>query len=147
MNADQLYLLLADDDEDDCFFFQEALDELSIATRLTAVHDGEQLMKLLTETASELPDVLFLDLNMPRKNGFECLREIKSNEQLKPLPVVILSTSFDRDLADRLYREGASCCMRKPSAHDELKRLIQKALALVTQESGSQPATGSVVIG
>jgi len=147
MNTSQLYILLADDDEDDCHFFQEALDELSIATRLTAVHDGEQLMKLLTEKASELPHVLFLDLNMPRKNGYECLREIKSSEQLKPLPVVILSTSFERDVADRLYRDGASCCMRKPSGHDELKGLIQQALTLVMQESGSPPATDIVVVG
>ena len=145
MNTDQLYILLADDDEDDRFFFQEALNELSIGTRLTAVHDGEQLMKLLTETASALPDVLFLDLNMPRKNGYECLREIKSSEQLKPLPVVILSTLFDRDIADRLYRDGASFCMRKPSGHDKLKGLIQKALTLVTQESGAQSATDVVV--
>ena len=142
----QLYILLADDD-DDCFFFQEALDELSISAHLTTVHNGEQLMQLLTETTALLPDVLFLDLNMPRKNGFECLLEIRSNEQLKQLPVVILSTSFDRVVADRLHQSGASCCMRKPSVHFELNRLIRQALTVVAQKADLPVPNGTVIIG
>ena len=143
----QLYVLLADDDEDDCFFFQEALNELPASAHLTVVHDGEQLMQLLAKTTDSLPDVLFLDLNMPRKNGFECLLEIRSNEQLKQLPVVILSTSFDRAMADRLYRSGANCCMSKPSVHPELKSLIQQALTLVAQKADLPVASGTAVIG
>ena len=143
----QLYVLLADDDEDDCFFFQEALNELPVSARLAIVHDGEELMQLLTKTTASLPDVLFLDLNMPRKNGFECLLEIKSSEQLKRLPVVILSTSFDRVMADRLCRSGASCCMHKPLGHSELNQLIQQALTLVEQKADLPAASGTVVIG
>lgn len=87
-----LNILLADDDTDDCTFFKEALKEFPLPTHLIAVHDGEQLMKLLTNQTNELPHVLFLNLNMPRKNGFECLREIKFNKKLKQLPVIVFST-------------------------------------------------------
>lgn len=83
MNFKQLNILLADDDSDDCLFFKEALRELLLSTNLTTVHDGEQLMQLLTNETNVLPHVLFLDLNMPRKNGFECLTEIKLSKKLK----------------------------------------------------------------
>lgn len=147
MSTNQLYILLADDDEDDCLFFQEALNELSMAIRLTAVHDGEQLMTLLHENKAQCPDVLFLDLNMPRKNGYECLLEIRSNEQLRQLPVVILSTFFDRTVSDQLYQSGATWCMMKPAAHSELKTLLQQALRVVAQKAGLPPASETVGIG
>ena len=67
MNSKHLNLLLADDDTDDCIFFKAALEKLSLSTSLTTVHDGEQLMRLLLKETYELPHVLFLDLNMPRK--------------------------------------------------------------------------------
>ena len=67
MNSKHLNLLLADDDTDDCIFFKAALEKLSLSTHLTTVHDGEQLMRLLLKETYELPHVLFLDLNMPRK--------------------------------------------------------------------------------
>ena len=73
MNKKNLNILLADDDTDDCIFFKEALDELLIKTNLRTMHDGEQLMIYLGGTSRELMDVLFLDINIPRKNGFECL--------------------------------------------------------------------------
>src|ERR1700685_2111548 len=97
MSSKHLNLLLADDDMDDCFFFKEALEGLALSTNMTAVHDGEQLMQLLTEEAYELPHVLFIDLNMPRKNGFECLAEIRLNQKLRQVPVIVYSTSYQHD--------------------------------------------------
>ncbi len=107
MQSYPLQLLLADDDDDDCFLFEEALSEIPVTTQLTTVHNGEQLMQLLTKTTDTLPHLLFLDLNMPRKNGFQCLNEIKQNEKLKNLPVIIFSTSCQDDVAEQLYKEGA----------------------------------------
>ncbi|MBC8110037.1 MAG: response regulator [Verrucomicrobia bacterium] len=93
MISTHLNLLLADDDKDDRFFFEEALEELQVSIHLTTVNDGEQLTQLLiqqmTKLPNQLPDVLFLDLNMPRKNGFECLAEIKRTKKLQHLPVII----------------------------------------------------------
>src|SRR5471030_3337282 len=96
-------VMLADDDTDDCLFFKEALKEFPLPTRITAVHDGEQLMQLLSNETKELPDAIFLDLNMPRKNGFECLSEIKLNKNIKQLPVILFSTSFEQEVVNLLY--------------------------------------------
>ncbi|MEO7531116.1 MAG: response regulator, partial [Sediminibacterium sp.] len=102
-----IQLLLADDDKDDCDLFKDALDELPVSAQLETVHDGEQLMQLLVSKKDQLPQLIFLDLNMPRKNGFECLSEIKHNESLKHLPVIVFSTSFDIDIVNLLYANGA----------------------------------------
>src|SRR5215203_94230 len=104
---DSFKILLADDDEDDCMFFKEALDELSLPVSLNTVGDGVELMDFLKSNLINLPHVLFLDLNMPRKTGFECLSEIKQNEKLKQLPVIIYSTSANPDVIESLYNNGA----------------------------------------
>jgi CheY-like chemotaxis protein len=139
MSPEPFNILLCDDDSDDCYFFNEALEKISLSTNLTAVHDGEQLMQLLTNKKNELPHVLFLDLNMPRKNGFECLKEIKHNEKLKQLPVIIFSTSFDKEVANQLYKNGAQYFIRKPSEIPQLQKVILQALTLLSKESVSQP--------
>lgn len=122
------HILLADDDKEDCLFFKEALKELSIVTNLTMVHDGEQLMQLLTDASFELPQVLFLDLNMPRKNGFSCLEEIKGDDRLKSLPVIIFSTPCEQDVADQLFDFGAHLYICKPPDFVKLKNVIYQAL-------------------
>ncbi len=134
-----LNILLADDDSDDCFFFQEALKESSISTTLTVVHDGEQLMNLLTSETGTLPHVLFLDLNMPRKNGFECLAEIKMHHALKELPVIIYSTSFHKKIATVLYEHGATYYISKPYEISKLKSAVHKAILLIAEECFQQP--------
>src|SRR6187455_1404935 len=114
-------LLLADDDIDDCIFFEYALEELPISTTLFTVNDGIHLMDFLSAKADNLPDVLFLDLNMPRKSGFECLTEIKLIDKLKDLPVIIFSTSLNMEVVDLLYERGAHYYIRKPRHYNDLK--------------------------
>jgi CheY-like chemotaxis protein len=142
----QLNILLADDDTDDCIFFKEALDEMLIDTRLTTLHDGEQLMNYLDVTSRKFIDVLFLDINMPRKNGFECLSEIKLNEKLKDLPVIIFSTSFEQEVVNSLYQSGAQYFIRKPSEFSQFKAIIYHTLQLIVQDSTSQPIKENFVI-
>lgn len=132
MNIKHLDILLADDDTDDCLFFEEALLELPLSTKLTAVHDGEQLMQLLNND-KKLPHILFLDLNMPRKNGFECLAEIKQHKKLHDLPVVIFSTSLEKEVVNMLYDNGAQYFIRKPSEFAQFQKIIFHVLTLVTQ--------------
>jgi CheY-like chemotaxis protein len=132
-----LKILLADDDIDDRFFFAKALKELSIKTHLTTVHDGEQLMDYLSEHLKDLPDVIFLDLSMPRKSGIECLAEIKENSLLKEIPVIMFSTAFPRDnhyeqsLIQMLLSIGANDFLRKPTDIAHLKNIIQHSLKKV----------------
>jgi CheY-like chemotaxis protein len=146
MNLKLVNILLADDDTDDCFFFKEALSGLIIPTRLTTVHDGEQLMQLLTNEATKLPDILFLDLNMPRKNGFECLSEIKKNEKLKDFPVIIFSTSYEQEVVNRLYRSGANYFIRKPSVFMQFKEIILHAIVIVLDKNVLHPPRENFVL-
>jgi CheY-like chemotaxis protein len=146
MNLKQLDILLADDDTDDCIFFEEVLGELLLSTTLTSVHDGEQLMKLTTNETYKLPHILFLDLNMPRKNGFECLTEIKQNEKLKNLPVIIFSTSFEQEVVNMLYKNGAQYFMRKPPEFSQFKKIVFHTLMLIMQGDVSQPTKENFVI-
>jgi len=133
-----LHIILADDDIDDRLFFEKALKEIPVPNRLTMVRDGEELMNYLHANTDQLPDVLFLDLSMPRKTGFECLSEIKEDKKLKNLPVIMLSTSFPRDnkyeqnIISMLYTIGALDYIRKPGDYQKLKEVIHTALIKVT---------------
>ena len=146
MDPKEINLLLADDDEDDGLFFEEALKELPLSVNLTTVNNGELLIQYLTSNLSSLPAVLFLDLNMPRKNGFECLVEIKSHEKLKLLPVVIYSTSFSPDTVNLLYSEGAHYYIRKPAEFSKLKKVIFDAITLTLQKPVSPPQKENFIL-
>ena len=124
---ESINILLAEDDLDDCMLFKEALEGISTKALLTIVHDGEQLMNLLNSPA-ELPNFLFLDLNMPRKNGFECLKEIALDVRLKNISIITLTTSNQKDINTMLYQRDAHYFMRKPNNFRELKILIEKAI-------------------
>lgn len=92
MSNKPLNILLADDDEDDRLFFKEALENIKIKTVVTTVNDGIELMEYLNKSDIKYPDIVFLDLNMPRKNGIQCLEEIRKDKNLKilPLPYILL---------------------------------------------------------
>jgi CheY-like chemotaxis protein len=139
-------LLLADDDMDDCIFFKEALEELSPDSTLVTVKDGVELMQFLTAPSGDLPDTVFLDLNMPRKTGYECLSEIKLIPGLKHLPVIVFSTSFNPEMLKMLYENGAHYYLRKPGEFSMLKELIQKSLNLVSSHNKKQPPIENFVL-
>lgn len=134
MNLKKLNVLLADDDIDDCKFFKRALEELSLPSNLTTVHDGNQLMNYLGENVDHLPHVLFLDINMPRKSGLECLSEIKQNDKLKDIPIVMFSTSNSWDTVNLLFKSGAHVYIHKPSDFGELKQVIHHALPIAAEK-------------
>lgn len=136
--------MLADDDQDDRFFFNKALHKLELQYLLTTAEDGEQLMDFLKQHPKDLPDVLFLDLNMPRKNGSECLKEIKQNSELSALPVIIYSTSLHRDIADELFKNGAHYYIKKCD-FDPLLRIIDKALHLLKKNT-QQPTRDNFIL-
>ena len=134
-----LNILLADDDADDRFFFDKVLKKLRIQTRLITVTDGEKLMSHLSDNYTNLPDVLFLDLNMPRKNGLECLSDIKQNERLEHLPVVIYSTHLHEKDANVLYEKGAHYYIRKTDMI-ELTKILHRILDRLVINEFARPA-------
>ncbi len=134
MSIKHLNILLADDDMDDCLFFKIALDELSLSAQLTTVHDGEHLMNYLSDNLEQLPHVLFLDINMPRKSGMECLSEIKRDPKLKDIPVVMFSTSNSWDTINMLFKSGSHIYIHKPSDFAHLKQVIHHALPIAVDK-------------
>ncbi len=146
MEAENYNILLVDDDADDCMFFKDALDELAVNASLRTVNNGEELMNFLVNGINNLPDILFLDFNMPRKTGFECLAEIKLNEKFNQIPVIIFSTSRNPEVMDMLYNKGAKYYIRKPPTFVNLKSVINKAIALCRENKISQPSKEKFVI-
>lgn len=132
------HVLLADDDDDDRYFFRKTIEELSFQAQLTTVEDGQKLMDYLLVNSEKLPDVLFLDYNMPRKNGFECLLAIKLNPRLQALPVIIYSTYVHEDLADKLYEHGAYFYIRKAEL-SELRKLLNMILVQIKENKFVRP--------
>jgi CheY-like chemotaxis protein len=139
LHTNPLKVLLADDDADDRHFFDKILKTLPIKTRLVTVEDGEALMTYLFENSDNLPDVLFLDLNMPKKNGMECLAEIKLNAKLKRLPVVIYSTHMHEKDAGLLYKEGAHYYIRKTDII-ELTKVLHRVLNKMVVNKFARPS-------
>lgn len=123
----KIKLLLADDDADDRELFSEAISEIDPSIILTMVEDGEKLMKQLKD-AQSIPDLIFLDLNMPRKNGKECLLEIQHYPHLQKIPIIIYSTSIsDRDIHET-WSKDVMGFMRKPDSYTKLKELVKKII-------------------
>jgi len=121
-----IHLLLADDDEDDRILFKDVITELSISAFLITVEDGEKLMGLLsTLPTSPPPHVIFLDINMPRKNGIECLAEIRSNSKFDNVPVFMFSTSVDLQDIDVTYQKGANLYIPKSFFFTAQKEIIE----------------------
>lgn len=137
-------VLLADDDKDDRFFFKKALNGITIKTDLVTVPNGERLMEYLSENSEKLPCVLFLDLNMPRKNGNECLLEIKANAKYLNMPVIIYSTSLREEVADVLYKNGAHFYIQKCN-FTELTRSLQTIFDLLSKNA-KRPSRNKFVI-
>ena len=130
MKNDTMHILLADDDEDDREFFKEAFQELKLNTKVHTVKDGHELMVYLLNTDMELPHVIFLDLNMPRKTGMECLKEIKMIERLKDITIAIYSTSSSYDDIEDTFVKGANVYIKKPSDFGLLKKILSQVISI-----------------
>ncbi|MFL9838780.1 response regulator [Flavobacterium sp. ST-75] len=123
-----LHIMLADDDEDDRLFFTEAFEEVKIKYTLTTFNDGVSLMNHLVLKENPLPDIIFLDLNMPRKSGMECLSEIRNSERLKNISVAIYSTSSSDHDVEQTFISGANVYIKKPTDFTELKKILSDVI-------------------
>lgn len=146
MISKNINILLADDDPSDCLLFKEALDELPVSASLTLVQNGEQVIEELTKKGRALPDVLFLDINMPRKSGFATLGEIKRNTGLQELPVIMFSTSSDLESVKKVFRDAAHYYICKPAEFSQWKKVIYEALTLVMNKDNPLPLQENFMI-
>ena len=147
MKKARLHILLAEDSADDVSLFVRALKRADVAIDMDVVNDGiealEYLRRMNHYANAPIPDFMFLDLNMPRKNGHEVLVELKKDQHLKTIPVIVLSTSnAPTDILDS-YAVGATCFITKPEDFEELKTFVLKLfefwrLAEFPSENGLQ---------
>jgi DNA-binding NtrC family response regulator len=121
-------LLIVDDDADDRMLFAEAVKEVDENVECLTASDGKQALEMLKNTASPLPDLIFLDIRMPRLSGKKCLAEIKKDERLKDIPVIIYTTSREVEESIELKEMGAYHFISKPSNADEIYYLVSVAL-------------------
>ncbi len=125
-------ILLADDDADDRMLAKDALEENRLANDLRFVEDGEQLLDYLFQRgqyaepgAAPRPGLILLDLNMPRKDGREALREIKEHPELRLIPIVVLTTSKAEEDILRTYELGVNSFITKPVTFDGLVEVMR----------------------
>lgn len=130
MTLQCMNIALADDDADDRMLFEEAIGEIQIKTQLSLFKDGKQLMDHLLASPTTLPEIVFLDLNMPIKNGMQCLKEIRQHTLLKELCVAIYSTSSSEQDIEETFINGANIYINKPNSFGALKNAIEKVLRL-----------------
>lgn len=128
-----LHILIADDDEDDCLLVREAFAEVRPHSLLSFVHNGEQLLAYLHRrppyddcTRYPLPDLVLLDLNMPRMDGREALRAIKQDAGLRRIPVIVLTTSSASEDIEGSYDGGANSFVTKPASFSGLIELVSR---------------------
>ena len=141
-----LKIILADDDPDDTDLFKEAISKSSAVIHLQTVEDGEQLMKALKVQSASLPDLVFLDLNMPKKNGMDCLKEIRNNLITKALPVIIFSTSSSINDVNETYTLGANLYLKKPDTFKELVEFTSKVVSFNWTEHKPYPDRAKFIL-
>ena len=123
-------ILIADDDMDDQYMIKQAFNTINLTENIRTVNDGVELIDYLQKKGKYkdvdvlLPTVILLDLNMPKKDGRECLKEIKSHPKLKRIPVIIYSTSSNPDDVSFAYDHGASSYITKPYSYQELVKIM-----------------------
>lgn len=138
MNKSLYSVILVDDDEDDRFLFSEAFEELKVATELLLFEDGQKFINHLENGLEQIPKLVFLDLNMPIKNGLECLRYLRKNESFDAVFVAIYSTSSAENDMEETFVNGANLYITKPNDFQSLVRVIDKAVRTCLQYGNSQ---------
>ncbi len=126
-------IFLADDDPDDREIFLEVIGEVVPHVNATIAKNGKELMAFLKEK-DVMPDIIFLDLNMPLMNGQECLVEIRNNDKWKEIPVIIYSTSWSREHIEDTFKKGANFYFPKPDSLKDLKTMVTKIFSLDWEE-------------
>lgn len=136
-------VIVAEDDNEDYYVFEHAMNEVSKDVKMTRAENGEILMSLL---ASDLPDVLFLDLLMPCKDGKQCIREIRKESRYDQLPVIVFTSVDAPDSIRYCHTEGANLYALKPYRFDDLIHFIQKVFSISWKDNMTTPGLPTFVL-
>lgn len=120
-------VMVAEDDTDDFELLCDVIRSLPLQVVITHAGDGEILMKLMHEN---VPDLLFLDIILPRKTGIDCIREIRSDKKFDKLPIIVYTSLKDLDTIEFCYRNGTNLFIHKPNSYREIREIIEKIFSL-----------------
>jgi len=146
MHIDVLNVALVDDDKDDRFLFQEVIEEIKINTNLLLFTNGQEFMDYLTQGDMVNLHIVFLDLNMPVKNGIQCLEEIRDNNRFNDISVAIYSTSSSEADIEETFVKGANVYINKPNDFKSLKKTIEQVLRVNWQYNTSVLNRGNFLL-
>lgn len=130
-NQKIIKVLLADDDPDDRSFFEDAIKQLDFDSKVATVENGKELLEYLE--VSDMPHIIFLDLNMPILNGLETLKKLKQNQKYNNIAIAIYSTSSANKDIENTLANGANCYIVKPNDFQQLKSTLKYVLSLQWQ--------------
>lgn len=122
--TNKVHVVLVDDDIDDSYIFNTAVQQSNMPIELSIAEDGQKLFNFLDRNPT--PDVIFMDINMPFKNGIECLGEIRANQKYSSIPIVMYSTTSNRLNVEACYNAGANLYVVKPNTFDQVDRMVQR---------------------
>ncbi|HMG92585.1 MAG TPA: response regulator [Chryseolinea sp.] len=128
-------ILLIDDDSDDRALFREALEEVSPETICVTEADPKKALKDLLDLSAQLPTVIFVDINMPRISGWDCLNELKANSTTKEIPIVMYSTSSHERDVEKASTLGAACLLTKPEDFCQLKKCLTDVIKFLNDNT------------
>lgn len=123
-------IILAEDDKDDQELFVEAVNATKIPSEITTVENGEELINILKDESEPKPDIIFIDINMPIKGGKQALAEIKTDQELKDIPAVMLSTSDHPHDIEETFNKGANLYIQKPNSFRSFIHILKKVFML-----------------
>lgn len=123
----EITIMYADDDEDDAFFFENVIRDIDISCSLSVFSSGIDLLESLARTSPN-PDLIFMDINMPLKNGLECLKELRMKDDWKSIPVFMISTSDSGSYQQTALTLGASGYILKPNSYEALREELRETI-------------------
>lgn len=138
-------IYLVDDDLEDQEIFMEAISQIDTLVELKTFDNADELL-LCLKTDSSNPDVIFLDLYMPRKDGEECLKEIRDDNGLDMIPIVVYSTEFDLDRIEHLFSLGANRYLRKPNSYGSLIASLDRTIDSIKRNTLGGTAIINIIV-
>lgn len=122
-----MHILMADDDKDDFLILKEAAEKAGESLKVSYAANWLELWRFILKT---IPDVLFLDINMPVKDGIECLQLLRKESKYDHIPILIYSTSVRKSDIDKAYQNGANYFIVKPNAIDDITNIIKRLISM-----------------
>jgi CheY-like chemotaxis protein len=127
MSSRPLHIVVAEDDQEDLLFFEQALNQTGIPVNLSVASNGLELIKML-ETERMVPQMIFLDINMPKMDGLTTLARLRALETFRTIPIVMLSTTESPQIVKEAYRRGATLFLRKPNQYSDYLPILESLL-------------------